>query len=72
MKKEDFDKLNHTMQISLIMAIYIRNEMEDFHSAHLSDQQMQELNPIIRQAIYNILKCMKHASKETQDAEKTN
>lgn len=30
----------------------IRNAMEDFHCKYLSDSQMKELNPIIRNAIY--------------------
>lgn len=34
------------------LAIVIRNFMEDFHSKYLSDEQMKELNPIIRNAIY--------------------
>jgi hypothetical protein len=29
--------------------------MEDFHVAHLSDAQMKELNPIIRNAIFEVL-----------------
>ena len=29
--------------------------MEDFHTKHLSDEQMKELNPIIRNAIYTAL-----------------
>jgi len=29
----------------------VRNEMENFHSKHLSDAQMAELNPLIRNAI---------------------
>lgn len=44
--------------------MYIRNEMEDFHCKHLSDAQMKELNPIIRQAIYNILLFLKLAESE--------
>ncbi len=34
------------------IAIVVRNAMEDFHCKHLSDEQMKELNPIIRNAIY--------------------
>ena len=37
------------------LAIVIRNAMEDFHHEHLSDEQMKELNPIIRNAIYTAL-----------------
>ena len=31
----------------------VRNAMEDFHCEHLTDEQMRELNPIIRNAIYS-------------------
>jgi hypothetical protein len=37
------------------ISIVVRNAMEDFHDAHLSDAQMKELNPIIRNAIYTAL-----------------
>ncbi len=33
------------------IAMVVRNAMEDFHCEHLSDEQMKELNPIIRNAI---------------------
>ena len=33
------------------ISIVIRNAMEDFHTKHLSDAQMKELNPIIRNAV---------------------
>ena len=36
-------------------AIVVRNAMEDFHSKNLTDEQMKELNPIIRNAIYTAL-----------------
>jgi hypothetical protein len=39
-----------------VIAAYVRCYMEDFHSKHLSDAQMKELNPIIRNAIYTFLK----------------
>jgi hypothetical protein len=35
-------------ELSKYIAIVIRNAMEDFHCQHLSDAQMEELNPIIR------------------------
>lgn len=38
------------------IAAYVRYNMEDFHSEHLSNKQMKELNPIIRNAIYTFLK----------------
>ena len=34
--------------------------MEDFHYRHLSDEQMEELNPIIRNAIYTGLQALRH------------
>ena len=40
------------------IAAVVRNCMEDFHCAHLSDAQMKELNPIIRNAIYTALVLM--------------
>jgi hypothetical protein len=38
--------------MSLFIAVVIRNAMEDFHVKHLSDAQMRELNPIIRNAVF--------------------
>ncbi len=70
MNNEKFEKLDSTTQISLLIAMYIRNEMEDFHCEHLSDEQMKELNPIIRQAVYNIMRYIKLAYKKNNDAEK--
>ena len=37
------------------IAVVVRNAMEDFHCKHLSDEQMKELNPIIRNAIYTAI-----------------
>lgn len=70
MNREDFDKLDINIKHSLIFAMYIRNEMESFHSEHLSDEQMKELNPIIRQAIYNMLRFVEIASKKNNSAMK--
>jgi hypothetical protein len=38
--------------MSIFIAVVIRNAMEDFHVKHLSDVQMRELNPIIRNAVF--------------------
>jgi hypothetical protein len=43
-----------------VLAIIIRNAMEDFHVQHLTDEQMRELNPIIRNAIYTGLQALTH------------
>ena len=40
---------------SKYIAIVVRNAMEDFHCKHLSDEQMKELNPIVRNAIYTAI-----------------
>jgi hypothetical protein len=40
---------------TIYIAMVVRNAMEDFHVKHLSDVQMAELNPIIRNAIYTAL-----------------
>lgn len=42
-------------QLTLLIAMHIRNEMENFHVEHLSDAQMRALNPIIRQAIFDVV-----------------
>ncbi len=41
--------------LAKLIAAVVRNKMEDFHAKHLSDAQMEELNPIIRNAIYTAL-----------------
>lgn len=33
----------------------VRNNLEDFHCKHLSDEQMKELNPLIRNAVFTAL-----------------
>ena len=37
------------------IAMVVRNAMEDFHCKHLRDRQMEELNPIIRDAVYTAI-----------------
>jgi hypothetical protein len=46
------EKVNHTAKL---IAAIVRRQMEDFHCKYLSDEQMKELNPIIRNAIYTAL-----------------
>ncbi len=50
--------------MSKVIAMEVRNEMEDFHCAHLSDEEMAELNPIIRNAIYTALYALTHQDEE--------
>ena len=41
------------------IASIIRNQMEDFHCKYLSDGQMKEVNPIIRNSIYTALQLVR-------------
>jgi hypothetical protein len=41
--------------LAKLIAAFVRNYMESFHCKYLSDAQMKELNPIIRNAIYTAL-----------------
>lgn len=45
---------------SKYISIVIRNAMEDFHTKYLSDAQMKELNPVIRNAVYTALYTMRY------------
>lgn len=45
----------NTQTFALYIASVVRNAMEDFHCKYLSDAQMKELNPIIRDAICTAL-----------------
>lgn len=56
------DKL--TQKIAMYIAMAIRNEMEDFHCKYLSDEQMKELNPIIRNAVFTALYASDHYEDE--------
>lgn len=51
--------------MAMYIAMVVRNAMEDFHCEHLTDEQMRELNPIIRNAIYTAL----HASANVGTSE---
>jgi hypothetical protein len=53
MKARDFMALTPRKQHVMVVAMLVRNALEDFHVAHLSDAQMKELNRTIRYAIYN-------------------
>ncbi len=60
---------------AMYVASVIRNAMEEFHVQHLSDEQMKELNPIIRNAVYTALHALEHSgdseqSKRFMDANK--
>ena len=46
---------DHLKYLSKVIAMVVRNNMEEFHIDHLSDKQMKELNPLIRDGIYTAL-----------------
>jgi hypothetical protein len=47
----------------MYIAMVVRNAMEDFHCRNLSDDQMAELNPIIRNAICTALHAAERGAK---------
>ncbi|MFB2118748.1 hypothetical protein [Parapedobacter sp. 2B3] len=51
--------------ITKIIAIVVRNNMEDFHAGgNLSDRQMAKLNPLIREGIFNAPFAIIHGDKD--------
>lgn len=58
------DDAMNEQDIATFLAMCVRNAMEDFHVDYLSDAQMKELNPIIRNAIYTGLYA---ASRQIED-----
>jgi len=54
--------------IAKYIAMVVRNAMEDFHVAHLTDTQMRELNPIIRNAVYTALHAMRQVDSDPASA----
>ncbi len=53
-------------ETAMYIAMVIRNAMEDFHCEHLSDEQMAELNPLIRNAIYTALWALHESAGDTE------
>ncbi len=37
------------------VAMVVRLAMDDFHGQHLSDEQMRQLNPVIRDAVFTAI-----------------
>ena len=50
-------------QLASYIAMVIRNAMEDFHCEHLADDQMKELNPIVRNAVCTALHAFNNYEK---------
>jgi hypothetical protein len=51
-----------TADAAMYLAMVVRNALEDFHCRHLPDEQMKELNPIIRNALCTALHAVKRSS----------
>jgi len=49
------EKMENNNFVAKLIAAYIRNNIEGFHGKYLTDAQMKELNPLIRNAIYTAL-----------------
>ena len=52
-----------SQQLAMFLAMVVRNAMEDFHHKYLSDEQMRELNPIIRNAICTGLHALRYSDE---------
>ena len=59
--------LEDTKDLAMYIAMVVRNAMEDFHHKHLSDEQMKELNPIIRNAICTAFHAFQNYEKSDVD-----
>jgi hypothetical protein len=53
--KPDDEEIRSLQTYAKYIAMVVRNAMEDFHCKHLSDEQMKELNPVIRNAVYTAI-----------------
>lgn len=56
-----------TKQYATYIAMVIRNAMEDFHCKHLTDEQMRELNPIIRNAVCTAIHAFQNYERSPRD-----
>ena len=64
MQSEKPEALEEEKQFAMLIAMVIRNAMEDFHAQHLTDKQMKQLNPIIRNAVCTAMHAFNHCSTE--------
>jgi hypothetical protein len=51
----DAEEAQSFQSYAKFIAMVVRNAMEDFHCKHLTNEQMKELNPIVRNAIYTAI-----------------
>jgi hypothetical protein len=57
-----------TQDTAMYIAMVVRNALEDFHCRYLSDEQMKELNPLVRNAIYTALHAVRRC-RESKGAQ---
>jgi predicted DNA-binding protein YlxM (UPF0122 family) len=67
MKDTKFSSLTPRQQYVFVLAASLRNAMEDFHVKYLSDSQMAELNPLIRQALYDAITLIEDNDNERRN-----
>lgn len=60
--------MNQAQMTAMYIAQAVRNAMEDFHADNLSDDQMRQLNPIIRDAIYTALYAIEQSAQGSDKA----
>lgn len=53
MRSEIIDGLDDEQWIAMMISMHVRNKIEDFHSVHIPDELMPELNSTIRYAIFD-------------------
>lgn len=46
-----YEPTEFQMEKAKLLASFVRSEIEDFHCEHLTNKQMKELNPLIRNGI---------------------
>lgn len=68
-RKKQHADLSELQRMTMYVAQVVRDEMEGFHAEHLSDEQMAELNPIVRDAIYTALYAAEQAARGSRAAE---
>ncbi len=56
--------LDYEQRTALLIAMAIRTEMEDFHAENLTNDQMQVLNPLIRNAVYTMLVALERSPRD--------
>lgn len=70
--KDEQCEMKRLATIAKVIAMVVRNSMEDFHAKQLTDDQMKELNPIIRNAVYSALVLLTYAGDESDVAKHQN